>query len=123
MPKTCTKCQRLLPPDFFNKMRGGKNGLRGICKQCQSTYNYIWFRNHREVRNAQKLRDEQNHPDRRYARFVAWKNVPIGRKCSVCGSTEKLHRHHHDYSKPLEVITLCQVCHLGRKFGSEVIKA
>jgi hypothetical protein len=117
MSKTCSKCHRTLSIESFNKLTKAKDGLRCTCRQCDSIYNYVWFRNRRVIRNAQKLRDEQNHPDRRYARFTAWKKVPIGEKCVVCGSTEKLHRHHPDYSKPLEIITLCQECHLGRKFG------
>jgi len=32
-------------------------------------------------------------------------------KCSVCGSVERVQRHHPDIDKPLEVIVLCQTCH------------
>ena len=32
--------------------------------------------------------------------------------CQVCGNTERrLHGHHQDYSKPLEVIWVCPPCH------------
>jgi hypothetical protein len=32
--------------------------------------------------------------------------------CSICGfKSERLHRHHVDYCKPLEVIFLCAKCH------------
>ena len=34
--------------------------------------------------------------------------------CSECGGACKPHGHHEDYSKPLEVVWLCQGCHIER---------
>lgn len=34
--------------------------------------------------------------------------------CVVCGSTKRIHGHHEDYSKPLDVIWLCQTHHKAR---------
>jgi hypothetical protein len=41
----------------------------------------------------------------------AKKNELMKDRCEHCGSTKRLNMHHPDYSKPLEVVTLCVPCH------------
>jgi len=50
--------------------------------------------------------------DKIKANIAARKQISLtGKKCVLCGSTYNLHRHHRDYSKPLEADILCQSCH------------
>ena len=37
--------------------------------------------------------------------------ITKGEACFFCGCGGKLHAHHHDYSKPLDVFWLCPACH------------
>src|SRR5260370_14798419 len=37
----------------------------------------------------------------------------IKQPCEVCGTTENIHAHHEDYSKPLDVRWLCASHHAG----------
>jgi hypothetical protein len=41
--------------------------------------------------------------------------------CLYCGSNKKLHRHHEDYDRPLNVLILCNDCHkkIHRKYPSK----
>lgn len=50
------------------------------------------------------------------ARRIAYKAYRAGeiikKPCAVCGTTNlKLHMHHEDYSKPLEIVWLCYYHH------------
>ena len=56
----------------------------------------------------------QNNPEKRKAHIIvgnALRNGRLNRKpCEVCGAT-RVHGHHHDYSKPLDVRWLCPIHH------------
>jgi hypothetical protein len=56
----------------------------------------------------------EKHRAQEYAR-----KVPISSNCFKCGSTTQLERHHPDYSKPLEIVTLCDSCHKREHWSKE----
>ena len=63
-----------------------------------------WFNNHYATNEAYKTKH--------IARALAAFHISLDDKsCEKCGSTEKLHRHHPDYSKPLEIKILCEKHH------------
>ncbi len=45
------------------------------------------------------------------ARAVMKGDIIRSATCEQCGATGKLHGHHPDYAKPLEIIWLCPTCH------------
>lgn len=49
--------------------------------------------------------------------------LKIPNRCEVCESTPPEHMHHHDYSRPLDVVWVCTKCHgvLHRKTKFEPI--
>lgn len=53
------------------------------------------------VRNRHKKR----------AQMIAHRLIPLKPVCEICGGIDRLQRHHKDYGKPLEVLTLCNPCH------------
>ena len=46
-----------------------------------------------------------------YSRAVKSGRLDRPSACSECGDSGKIHGHHEDYSKPLEVRWLCSSCH------------
>jgi hypothetical protein len=73
-----------------------------------------WLVNHPGFSTQSKLRTIHRDPERHRARTIAGRYAKIGSKCDKCGTTENLEMHHEDYSKILEVNTLCKQCHEAR---------
>lgn len=76
---------------------------------------------YRGKRNAETLRWQKSHPEKFRAQAVVHRMLNRGElvkpaQCSQAGDTSVLHTdrivaHHPDYSKPNEVVWLCQRCH------------
>lgn len=64
---------------------------------------------------AQEARYAAKNPGKISARAKARYHAAVGnierRPCESCGETKGVQAHHHDYSKPLDVEWLCDVCH------------
>jgi hypothetical protein len=58
-----------------------------------------------------RIYQKENRTKRR-AEQQARRKTGLQPKCFFCGSTENLERHHPDYNKPLEVLTVCHRCNL-----------
>jgi hypothetical protein len=76
------------------------------------------FRSKRDRKKlVQKQREcRERYRDKVYARYkimyaVRCKRIIVPEQCEHCGTKTKLHGHHPDYSKPLEVIWVCPPCH------------
>lgn len=60
-----------------------------------------------------------NNPVKRAAHVILGNSIKAGKiarpeTCQDCGSGGRIHGHHHDYSKPLDVEWLCPRCHRKR---------
>jgi hypothetical protein len=54
---------------------------------------------------------KNNYPERVVAGIIARKQNPHLKPCEVCGSTDKVIRHHPDYNEPNKIVFLCGSCH------------
>ena len=72
-------------------------------------------------RKATQMRDYRRDPILRLRcearglirRLVNSGNIIKPKNCSKCNNTKDIQAHHPDYSKPLGVVWLCRICHIG----------
>lgn len=114
----------------------------GKCKNCVKAmvrenyakrrpqyHQYEHSRNQTPARKEMLQREMRRHraenPDKYRARTAVSNALRDGRlskkPCQMCGTTDRVQAHHHDYSKPLDVEWLCFACH--RKDHGHVVSA
>lgn len=132
--KECFKCNRILPLEAFYAHPGMADGRLNKCKECNKRDVQVNYRlrhdqykaydlNRRDLpkRVAARKRvfeaDKLRFPKRYKARNAVHNAVRDGKlergPCERCGSL-RVHGHHEDYSKPLDVMWLCPQCHKAR---------
>lgn len=131
--KVCFKCNKDLPLTSFYKHSKMKDGRVNKCKDCNKTdVRQHRFKNVERIREYDRKRSQSpnrraalNANTKRYralsrAKYLAHSAVNNAvrdgklikpSECSDCGKQSKIHGHHDDYRKPLQVRWLCAVCH------------
>jgi hypothetical protein len=139
--KTCADCKREQPLENFYRSKQEKDGHTCYCKPCLKARSATWQRENPEKANARSRRWQKAHPEKvkanrpeqlkRYrekypkkvkAQSLVREAVYRGRltkpdRCEGCGKKlprRRIHGHHADYDKPLEVEWLCALCHSQR---------
>ncbi len=75
-------------------------------KEMMKVHRKRWYDNHKKERadyrksHRKQLRAEEQG-----------RSIPLSDSCLLCGSKENLIRHHPDYDEPLQIVTVCRVCH------------
>ena len=93
------------------RMRAYQHETRDARRETQRE----WERRNPEKVAAAKRAWQQRNPEKRAAHNIVNAAVRAGRlvkqPCEECGAGERIHAHHDDYSKPLEVRWLCALHH------------
>ena len=128
--RSCTRCKLTKPlVDFYNKP-GGSEGKSSFCRDCYKEYymeDYYRNRAGRLKQDRERYRKNKSKriksiraynakfPEKTKARDMLRNAVAtnkiIKEPCEICKTSENVHGHHEDYSKPLEVIWLCYTHH------------
>jgi hypothetical protein len=66
---------------------------------------------HAELARAYRARNREKSQAQNRLNYAVRKGHMVRGACEVCGTTEQVHGHHHDYSKPYDVRWLCFKCH------------
>lgn len=123
--KTCFKCGAEKPLDKFYKAKHMKDGHLNKCKECTKKDNRANRKaNVEHYREYDRLRGRRGsvaewrakYPKKYKAQNKLNNAIRDGRlskpsNCESCGTSERIHGHHFDYDKPLDVMWLCTVCH------------
>ena len=129
MTRTCNTCRAVKPLQDFVKDPTRPAGRKNICRPCDAVRcrNYYartagerrrWARDYSH--SHWRAKKQKVLGTKRYiAEDLLRKAVKSGKKikpskCEGCGLSfprRRIHGHHPDYSKPLEVKWLCAGCH------------
>jgi len=120
--KICSACYETKPSTDFYKSAINKDGLCGQCKVCHN-------KKVNENRGNKKLLSfKQIAPNKKFwlqenklkqkahqdVNYAIQKGKLVRQPCERCGTTKNVVAHHEDYSKPLDVVWLCQHHHKER---------
>lgn len=124
--KICFKCKQEKPLGEFYKHPRMADGRLNKCKACnrrdvaENRLKRIeYYREYDRKRGARSGFNVSKDPTKMRARSKAIRAIRSGKiprpeRCAACAERTRLHAHHDDYTKPLEVIFLCPVCHKER---------
>lgn len=66
---------------------------------------------HAELAREYRARNKEKTKAQNQLNYAVRKGLIERQPCETCGTSERIHAHHHDYSEPFDVQWLCYKCH------------
>jgi len=114
LTRLCKKC------GSRDRYAPNSKGHVGRCKKCWRERAIENSKRGYGSTTASAAAYQKRNPEKYRAHYLVRSAIKSGRlpkvsttKCEDCGVQAQVY-HHEDYSKPLEVNSLCQVCHMKR---------
>ncbi len=112
--KECSKCREGKILSEFYRDPVNPDGHKSICKSCWRLLSKLYRHENKDrLREYDRIRRVENRMAIKASAKLR-KKVELGHMkrgpCAICGKPNA-HGHHEDYSKPLDVIWLCQSHH------------
>lgn len=110
--RQCIVCRQTFKIQPSELKKGPTRGLY-CSKSCRALENKMTKRELHEHRDIMSYRPQARKQLRAMWLVKGAKEIHAlaPQPCEVCGSVERVHAHHKDYSKPLEVTWLCPFHH------------
>lgn len=140
----CAQCKVVQPLSCFHKDKNNPDGLYPYCKTCRKQKSRAYYEENVEIllskskiyrktdrgRAARRKEYENEKKKSEYkVHYTLTNAVRDGRiekldYCTMCSITGvKIHGHHYDYTRPLDVVWVCSKCHSWiHKHESHLIK-
>lgn len=117
--KQCFKCGKVKPITEFYKHPRMADGHLNKCKDCTKADSSARRNEHPDKDLETRLKACKKNPSHKNANMAVDAALRCGKLvrpsvCQGCGRSAdetRLSAHHHDYTKPLDVIWLCAACH------------
>ena len=124
--KKCTYCFKELPLSMFTKNGHYDNGKQKYTYRCRICF---FNKELKSKRNGYKKEYYKRFPEKLKAKQVLRDSLRRGKinkpnKCQDCKkifNIRKIHAHHNDYLKPLDIVWICVSCHLKRHYPEFII--
>lgn len=118
--RVCTNCLQEQPFAAFARRRTEKIGFASRCRACVALLRRrdpeeLARRRERDRLYRARLQDKSRIRARSIlTQAVRRQKIARPALCSDCGGGGTIEAHHTDYSRPLDVVWLCQLCHAAR---------
>lgn len=131
MYRICRDCkiEKEMTTEFYSRSNYHASGFEYRCKKCTNLQAKERYQRVKEKHKGLTTKWQLDNPEKKSAhgkvRRAIVKGLLVKGVCKECGDI-KVHAHHEDYTKPLEVIWLCpkhhRLLHYYKKSAIESIE-